>query len=276
MSKALVLGGGGVTGIAWEIGMIAGLAEAGIDLTTADIVVGTSAGSAVGAQILSGATIEDLYAQQLADAKSELAMKMGLGVYARFILAGLWPREETRARARLGRSALRATSVPEAERRRVWESRLKVRAWPARRLLVVAVDAESGESRVFDGASGVSLVDAVAASCAVPLVWPPVTIDGHRYMDGGTRSIANADLAAGCDRVVVLAPVTLAVRRTGRISVQLAGLGASVRSIVVSPDRAARMAIGRNVLDPAHRAAAARAGLDQAAAAAASIRSVWL
>jgi NTE family protein len=103
-----------------------------------------------------------------------------------------------------------------------------------------------------------------------------VTIDGHRYMDGGTRSIANADLAAGCERVVVLAPVTLAVRRTGRISVQLAGLGASVRSIVVSPDRAARMAIGRNVLDPAHRAAAARAGLDQAAAAAASIRSVWL
>ena len=276
MAKALVLGGGGITGIAWETGMIAGLAEAGIDLTTADVVVGTSAGSAVGAQILSGAKIEDLYAEQLADASAERATRMGLGVYVRFILTGLWPGDETRARARLGRSALRTISVPEDERRRVFENRLRLRTWPARRLLIVAVDAKSGETRVFDAASGVSIVDAVAASCAVPLVWPPMTIDGHRYMDGGTRSITNADLAVGCDQVVVLAPVIVAMRRSGRISAQLAGLGAGVRSTVVSPDAAARGAIGRNVLDPARRAPAARAGWDQAAEVAASIRSVWL
>ena len=259
-----------------EIGMIAGLAEAGIDLTQADVVVGTSAGSAVGAQILSDATTEELYAEQLADASSEIATKMGLGVLVRFILAGIWPRDETRARARLGSAALRASSVPESERRRVIESRLRLRTWPERRFLVVAVDADSGEPRVFDASSGVPIADAVAASCAVPLVWPPMTIDGHRYMDGGVRSIANADLATGCERVVVLAPVTAAVRRTGRISTQLAGLGAGVRSAVISPDAAARSAIGRNVLDPARRAASARAGRDQAASAAASIRAVWL
>ena len=56
---ALVLGGGGITGIAWEIGVLAGLAEAGVDLTGADLVVGTSAGSVVGAQITSGAPLED-------------------------------------------------------------------------------------------------------------------------------------------------------------------------------------------------------------------------
>ncbi|HET7337912.1 MAG TPA: patatin-like phospholipase family protein [Candidatus Dormibacteraeota bacterium] len=275
-SKALVLGGGGITGIAWEIGMIAGLFEAGIDLTAADVVVGTSAGSAVGAQILSGATVEELYEEQLADASSEIATKMGLGVIVRFILAGLWPRDETRARARLGRTALRASAVPESERRHVIESRLRLRTWPEQRLLIVAVDAESGEPRIFDAASGVPIVDAVAASCAVPLVWPPMTVDGHRYMDGGVRSIANADLAVGCERVVVLAPVTAAVRRTGRISTQLAGLGDGVRSVTVSPDSAARRAIGRRVLDPARRAGAARAGREQAADVAESIRPVWL
>lgn len=270
-----MLGGGGVTGIAWEIGLIAGLADSGVQLTQADLVVGTSAGSVVGVQILSGAPLEELYSGQLADASSEIGARMSLGALARFVLAGVWPRDETRARAALGRAALRARTVAESERKRVIESRLKLKTWPQQRLLIVAVDAESGASRVFDSSSGISLVDAVASSCAVPLVWPPMTVDGHRYMDGGVRSIANADLAAGCERVVVLAPVTAAVRRSGRISTQLAGLGADVRSIVVSPDAAARRAIGRNVLDPAHRAAAARAGRHQAELAASVVKSVW-
>ena len=270
-----MLGGGGVTGIAWEIGLIAGLGDAGVRMTQADVVVGTSAGSVVGVQILSGAPLEELYAGQLAAASSEIGARMSLAALARIVLAGVWPRDETRARAALGHAALRAKTVPEADRKNVIESRLKLKTWPQQRLLIVAVDAESGEPRVFDSSSGISLVDAVASSCAVPLVWPPMTVDGHRYMDGGVRSIANADLAAGCDRVVVLAPVTAAVRRSGRISTQLAGLGADVRSIVISPDAAARRAIGRNVLDPAHRANAARAGRRQAELAASAVKSVW-
>ena len=273
--RGLVLGGGGVTGIAWEIGLIAGLADSGVQLTQADVVVGTSAGSVVGVQILSGAPLTDLYGDQLADASSEIGARMSLAALARFVLAGVWPRDETRARAALGRAALRARTVAESERKRVIESRLKLKTWPQQSLLIVAVDAETGASRVFDSSSGVSLVDAVASSCAVPLVWPPMTVDGHRYMDGGVRSITNADLAAGCERVVVLAPVTAAVRRSGRISTQLAGLGADVRSIVASPDAAARRAIGRNVLDPSHRAAAARAGRRQAELAASAVKSVW-
>lgn len=274
--RGLVLGGGGVTGVAWETGLIAGLAEAGIALTEADVVIGTSAGSVVGAQVLSGAPLEELYAEQLADASSEIGARMSLLALGRFLLAGVWPRDETRARAALGHAALKARTVPESERRRVIESRLKLKTWPRQRLLIVAVDAESGDARVFDSSSGISLVDAVSSSCAVPLVWPPMTVDGHRYIDGGVRSITNADLAAGCDRVVVLAPVTVAVRRSGRISTQLAALGENVRSTVVSPDAEARRAIGRNVLDPAHRAAAARAGRRQAAQAAAAVRSVWM
>jgi NTE family protein len=273
--RALVLGGGGVTGIAWELGMLAGLADNGVELTSADLVVGTSAGSVVGAQVLSGTSIEDLYAEQLADATGEIAARMGNGALVRFVIASLWPGDGRRGRAYLGRAALAARTVPESERRAVIESRLRSNQWPERRLLITAVDAESGDVRVFDRDSGVPLSEAVAASCAVPIVWPPITIRGRRYIDGGVRSIANADLAFGCDRVVVLAPVTVALRRSGRIASQLGGLGPGVRSVVVSPDAEARGAIGRNVLDPAKRAASARAGRRQAASAISAVGDVW-
>ncbi len=273
--RALVLGGGGVTGIAWETGLLAGLAEAGIDLSSADVIVGTSAGSVVGAQISSGAKLNDLYLAQLADPTGEIAARMGPTTTLRFVAAMAWPGDEQRARARLGRAALKARTVPEAERRAVISKRLPSASWPERRLLITAVDAETGELRVFDREGGVPLPDAVAASCAVPLVWPPISIDGRRYIDGGVRSVANADLAAGCDRVVVLAPVTFALRRSARIASQLASLGAGVRSVVVSPDSQARQAIGGNVLDPAHRVAAARAGHAQSAGVAESIAAIW-
>ncbi len=272
---ALVLGGGGITGIAWELGILAGLAEAGVDLTTAATIVGTSAGSVVGAQISSGVSLDDLYAEQLKDPSGEIAAKMGLGVIARFVILSAWPGDEQRSRARLGRASLKARTVPESARRAVIEERLSNPPWPARRLLITAVDAETGELRVFDRDSGVALVDAVAASCAVPLVWPPMTVAGRRYIDGGVRSIANADLATGCDRVVVLAPVTVALRRSGRIASQLSTLGPHVRSVTVSPDAQSRKAIGSNVLDPAHRAASARAGRMQAAGLVAAIAAVW-
>jgi NTE family protein len=273
--RALVLGGGGVTGIAWETGMLAGLAEAGIELTSADLVVGTSAGSVVGAQILSGASLADLYAAQLTDATGEIAARMGATTMLRFVAALLWPGDEQNARARLGRAALKARTVPEAERRAVIERRLPSAEWPERRLLIASVDALTGELRIFDRSSGVPLPDAVAASCAVPLVWPPITIDGRRYIDGGVRSATNADLAAGCDRVVVLAPITYALRRSGSIRNQLASLGPSIRSVVISPDAAARKAIGSNVLDPAHRVMSARAGHAQSPGVTDSVAAVW-
>ena len=153
------------------------------------------------------------------------------------------------------------------------ESRLPVREWPDRTLRVTAVDVATGEFRTFDRDAGVPLVRAVAASCAVPGVWPPVTIDGRRYMDGGIRSGANADLAAGYDRVVVLAPLPRGFG-TGAAR-QVEALRAAARVELVSPDADALKAFGRNVLDPARRADAARAGLAQAASVVERVRSVW-
>ncbi|MFC0506121.1 patatin-like phospholipase family protein [Micromonospora costi] len=276
MERALVLGGGGVTGVAWEWGLLAGLAERGVPLAEAELVVGTSAGSMVGAQLCSGRPLEESYAAQLTPPRGEAAARFGMAAVARLVWAGARTRDEVRARARIGAMALSARTQSESSRRAVIESRLPVRDWPARRLLVTAVDARSGEFVVFDAASGVPLVDAVGASCAVPGVWPPVTIGERRYVDGGMRSPVNADLAAGSDRVVVLAPTTAAFGPMPRLSAQVAALrGQGARVVVVSPDAAARAAIGRNVLDPARRAAAARAGRAQADAVTDEVAAVW-
>jgi NTE family protein len=270
-----VLGGGGVTGVAWETGMLCGLVEAGVDLTTADLLVGTSAGSVVAAQVAGGSALDALFAAQTAAPTGEIAARLGGGNLLRFLLAMAWPGDAQRARARLGRAALRARTVPEAERRTVIERRLPRHDWPDRRLLIIAVNAATGAFVVFDRDSGVSLVDAVGASCAVPLVWPPVTIQGQRYMDGGVRSVTNADLAAGCGRVVVIAPTTAALRRADRVETQLATIGPNVRAVVASPDAEARQAIGRNVLDPARRKVAAEAGRRQATLVADLVRETW-
>ena len=277
MSRALVLGGGGVTGVAWEIGLLAGLADAGVDLRDADVVVGTSAGSSVGAQVTSGTDLEELYQRQLSGPVTEIPARLGIGGLARYVSAMVRHRKHPEVgRAHLGRLALEASTVPEAERRAVIAARLPSHEWPARRLLVTAVDAHTGEFRVFEAGDGVPLVDAVAASCAVPLVWPPVTIGDRRWIDGGVRSPANADLAAGHDRVVVVAPMTRALGPMAATAQVAALRAAGARVALVAPDAAATRAIGRNPLDPSRREPAARAGRAQAAEAAAQVRSVWL
>ena len=275
VARALVLGGGGVTGIAWMTGLLAGLAEAGVDLSDADVVIGTSAGSVVGAQLRSGLPLADLYAEQLKEPAGEIGARIGAGVLARYILYSLFPGSERNAHRRLGRAALRTKAVPPEERLRVIDSRLPKKDWPEGRLLVTSVDAESGEAVVFTRDGEATLSEAVAASCAVPLVWPPAAINGRRYIDGGMRSITNADLATDCERVLVIAPVTAALRPRARISAQLRRLGPGVRSLVISPDAEARKAIGTNVLDPARRVGSARAGHAQAASVAKSVADLW-
>jgi NTE family protein len=277
VAKALVLGGGGITGIAWEIGILAGLTERGVDLTDADLVIGTSAGSVVGVDIRSGASLADLYRFQTRPPGSEeIYARMGLGVMAKYLRAMLLSRKPEAARARVGALALRARTETEAARRRVIESRLPVQQWPAGRLQITALDALTGDLAVFDADSGVRLLDAVGASCAVPGIWPPVTINGRRYIDGGIRSAANADLAAGCERIIVIAPLASGFGPLASPVNQARALSAAGALVtVIKPDKAALRAIGRNVLDPARRPAAALAGYAQAESVAHEAKAVW-
>jgi len=149
-----------------------------------------------------------------------------------------------------------------------------VQQWPDRALKITAVDADSGELTVWDRDSGVDLVSAVASSCAVPTVWPPVEIDGRHYMDGGMRSSANVDLARGAERLVVLAPIPQAFSRKTSIRAQLAEVAPRAWR-VVSPDEEALAAFGRNLLDPAKRATAAEAGLRQAEGLVEELAHIW-
>jgi NTE family protein len=275
---ALVLGGGGITGIAWEIGVLAGLAEAGTDLSGADLVVGTSAGSVVGAQLACGAELGAMYERQLEPATAEKAAQLNRATLAQFAWAMLRSRgKDVEFRRRIGALAIAAEKAgvtpSEQERLDVIGSRLVGTQWPSRALVITAVDAETGEFRTFDRDSGVPLLQAVAASCAVPGVYPPVTVGGHRCIDGGMRSAANADLAQDYDRVVVLAPIPRGVGPMASVDAQVTGMVSRV--VVVSPDKDSRTAIGRNVLDPAARAPSAEAGRRQAASVASRVADVW-
>lgn len=273
--RALVLGGGGFTGIAWMWGVLAGLAERGVDLAGADLVVGTSAGAVVGTQLAAGLDLEVRYATQLAALEGEVAVTLRPVTLLRFGVALLGRPTPERVRRRIGRIALRASTVPESARLRLVGGRLQVTAWPERALRVTAVDAVTGEFRTFDRTSGVPLQEAVTASCAVPGIWPPITVDGRRYVDGGLRSPVNADLAAGYARVVVLAPIVRGLGPITAAATQVAALRERSRVAFVSPDAAALAAIGRNALDPARRPQSARAGRAQAGDVAADVRAVW-
>jgi NTE family protein len=268
IEQALVLGGGGIAGIAWMTGLLAGLADAGQDVTGADLVIGTSAGAAVAAQLGSGLPLDDLYARQVDPAlqSAEITAEINLDSFAaefgKYLQGSSSPQDALRA---AGAFALAATTVPEAARRAVITSRLPSHDWPARPIKLVAVDCETGVTEVFDSASGVSLVDAVAASCAVPGIWPPVTIGGRRYMDGGVRSSDNADLAAGAARIIVVSPLGDSPLPTPmplrEVVASLRDGGAHV--MVLSPDDASRSFIEANPLDPAVRVPAAEAGRAQ-------------
>ncbi|WP_455359514.1 patatin-like phospholipase family protein [Streptomyces sp. SYSU K21746] len=274
---ALVLGGGGLTGIGWECGILHGLSEAGVDLGTADLVVGTSAGSIVGAQLTSGLlNTRELYERQLIDPAGESLARLGTGLMARYAWGVLRSRDAAGYGVRMGAMALAARTPEESERRAVIAARLVSHDWPDRRLVVTAVDALTGEFKAFDRDSEVGLVDAVSASCAVPGVYPPMTIGDRRWIDGGMRSSANADLAAGHGRVVIIAPISVGGGPIASARAQAARLAAEgARVVLITPDRAARAAFGRNVLDPARRAPAARAGLAQATAHAEEVADIW-
>jgi NTE family protein len=179
------------------------------------------------------------------------------------------------ARRRLGAIAVAADTPSTAARRAVIESRLAVKAWGDRSLRLTAVDAETGELRVFDRDSGVDLVDAVMASCAVPGVWPVVEIDGKKYMDGGMRSGTNADLAAGADPVLIVTPSTERTPMGPAVPPSELDVLAPAGVHVIYADAASIASFGANPLDPAARRPAALAGREVGRRAADAVAALW-
>jgi NTE family protein len=273
--RAVILGGGGVTGIAWETGVLKGLQDAGVDLAAADAIIGTSAGSFAGAYLAAG-LVNQFFDAQFDDDVVEIAATMSPESIEAFRKAiadgGGDPRVTGRA---LGRMALAATTVSSEARAAVVASRLSSMDWPNAPLQMTAIDAETGDLHLFDKASGISLATAAAASGAVPGLWPAVEAQGRKWIDGGSCSPTNASLGAGYSRVVVIAPAAEGFPGGG-VRDEVADLEArGIHVILIVPDERTRGAIGDNVFDPARRGPAAEAGRLQGQAAAADVKSVW-
>ncbi|MFI5936633.1 patatin-like phospholipase family protein [Actinoplanes sp. NPDC051494] len=272
--RALVLGGGGITGIAWELGLIAGLRRLGTDLGSADLIIGTSAGAYVGALLATGTDLDEAIAAASA-IKIELSPRVDPGLMAQGF-AILTDRTRTPAQLRaaigaLARSAALGDDAPHVAR---FAAQLPAHTWPRTpRLVVTAVSTTTGELTAWDAGADVALPAAVAASCALPGVFPPVRVGDDRYMDGGLRSVTNTDLATGAEAVVVLAPSSGMFRTPP--ATELNAL-APARSALIAPDDTARAAMGTNILDPGRRADALAAGIAQAAAVAGAVAKAWL
>ena len=266
--RGLVLGAGGHAASSWEIGLITGLADEGIHVRDADLLVGTSAGSRVAAQLASGLALDELFARQSDPTpaklppmdwqrwRHELAQAKAAGGGAAAILR------------RIGDLAMTVPHPDGHDRRWFVTSELPIDAWPERELRVAAVECETGERRVFDRTSGIWLADAVTASGALAGVWPPVAFAGRSYIDGGFYATENADIASDCERVLILG------LRPGNPSLPVTSLEdalpmlvrAGVQIEVVHPDDATQAvfaAAGGNVLDPAVRDPAARSAREQ-------------
>ncbi|MDX1890466.1 patatin-like phospholipase family protein [Mycolicibacterium sp. 050158] len=267
--RGLVLAGGGLAGIAWEIGILRGIADeapqVARELLDSDVLLGTSAGSTVAAQIGSGTALEALFDAQVSGDGHEIDPGVSIDDLVALLATATTGEDDTGERVlqRIGAIAVAADTVTEPVRRAVIAHRLPSREWPDRVLRVTAIDVATGELLVIDRESGISLVDAVAASCAVPGVWPPVTVGVRRLMDGGAGSLVNMPVASDCDEVVVLVPSSETAPSPfgSGAAAEIAAVGDA--ALAVFADEASIEAFGPNPLDPACRAPSATAGREQ-------------
>lgn len=265
----MVLAGGGYAASAWEIGLITGMADAGLDVRNADLFVGTSSGSRVALHLASGVAHEEVFQRRVRPGPPSaerppvidwVELRDGL---ARAKQAGGGPAEILR---RIGSLALAAALGRNGStRREIVAAQLPMETWPEQKVLIVTVNADTGERRAFDRNSGIDLVDAVIASTA-SFGWPPTLFQGQHYIDGGFYSSDNADLATGFDRVMILAlqpppglPSMKLVSLDAAVNTLRSG-GAQVEVIHPDEDTLAALASAGGVMNPAISAPAARAG----------------
>lgn len=292
MRFGLVLGGGGVVGIAWEIGVLAGLQRAGaLPAAGPDVVVGTSAGSVVGSRLALGHDLDALVDEQRAPAPRPAAtegppartgdLSAVMEIFGALRQAPEVTPEVTKV---VGAKAMAATTPPEDRWIASFEASVGT-AWPpARDLRIATLDCESGERRIWSAADAgdAPLATAVASSCAVPGMFPTVGIAGRRYTDGGVWSVTNADVLVDdhLDAVLLVVPTAAAAaQQAGRhtafeVEAELLE-AAGVRTATITPGPTFGTEIGlMNLMNPAYRQAAVDVGLADGEAAAATVRSL--
>lgn len=272
--RGLILGGGGVAGIAWEIGLLHGLLSAGVPLLDADEVIGTSAGAFAGAALLDARGIAWAYDRQLTGAAREISADFPPEVIdALTTILRDHADDMEEAGRRLGAFAIDARTIETSARMAVVSDRLAMREWPSERLRMTAIDARTGKLHLLDRASGLDIVDAAAASGAAPGIWPVVRTGETVWIDGGSVSVTNAQLAAAYRRCLVVSPMTMNFSGAS-VQSQLDAFPDTL-SLLIVPDDASMEAIGTNPFDADRRPGAAEAGYRQGLAAAGEASAIW-
>ncbi len=266
MRRALVLAGGGYVASSWEIGLITGMADVGLDIRNADLFVGTSAGARVVLDLTSGKALDEIY-QRRAGPDVPALESHAMIDWAR-LRAGVDDAKQTGGSPaeilrRYGALALTAAVGKGSDRRKVVATQLPLLAWPKQRVLITAVNAETGERRAFDRDSGIDLVDAVIATTA-SFGSPPLLFDGHHYIDGGYYSGDNADLAIGFECVLILSlrppPNAMRLVPLDPAVEALRAAGAQVEVIYPDEDTLAALVPTGGVMNPASGRPAAIVG----------------
>jgi len=295
--RAVVLGGGGPVGVGWQVGLAAGLAAGGVDLGRAATVVGTSAGSITGAYLAGGADpvefagqVGDLFARNIGATGVDQIDMGAMAATADLLIGVIADTDRGTPQERLvqvGQAALAAETVSEDAYVGAITGALGDRPWPEG-FVCTAVDTATGAFTVWDQAAGVPLARAVASSCAVPGVYPPVTINGARYTDGGARSPLNTDLAQGHDAVLVVSVMPLALppgladerfqrffdAQDAEIEALRSG-GARVEVIGPGEEFLALSGFGMSLMDFSLITPAVEAGTRQGRAEAARVAEIW-
>ncbi|MFF0751857.1 patatin-like phospholipase family protein [Streptomyces sp. NPDC004267] len=273
LDRALVLGAGGLVGTAWTAGLAVGLGRDGIDLGEADLFVGTSAGAIVAALLATGQDPARLATPMRPADGSTPPRVDGRRLGEAFAVLGNAAADPAGARREAGRIALAADTGPEQPHVARMRAMVGTDDWPERRLLIPVLDAETGEQQVLDRTSAAPLPSAVAASTAFPGIYPPITLNGRRYMDGSLQSATNAGLAAGARALVVIDPQAHLFPR--ELLHQELTAAAAHTAVTVEPDPGSIRTFGPDLNDRTAWAPAYEAGLRQAADAAQQLRLAW-
>lgn len=283
-ARALVLGGGGAVGVAWQAGLLTGLREAGVDLAGAEATVGTSAGALTGALLSSGRDVTDALTSLAALGQSidPDALAAGDEAFLSAMRQASLDADPRHALAAIGRAAQQASTLPEDVYLGLFGT-LDGTAWPAG-FRCTAIDADTGDLVVWDQGSGVPLPHAVAASCSIPQLFPVVTIKGRHYLDGGMLSHLNATAAPPADILLVLScqPLGSQGPRAGsalaasdaRADAELAQLRETRRLVALEPDFS-DIEAPANMMDPNLAIQAFQIGRRQAEREAAAIQAAW-
>jgi NTE family protein len=287
--RALVLGGGGMIGAAWEAGLCRGLFERGVDLRDCDAFVGTSAGAITCSQLAAGELPRgpDSPPRQRTEGADVDPSRIDMKAFGKAFTKWSQIQRTTPADAReIGLVARVLYRDTEAD----WIQGITAVsggpiAWPKKPFFITAVDTESGERVAFDSLHGVEIGRAIAASAAVPGIFASVEIDGKLYMDGQVHSSTHADLLLNHPRAKKAAEVIIAMPTNSSTAVGigahaerevaaeielLKAAGCIVRFVTPTAEHAARL--GNNVMDAKKMPDAYAVGLEAGHALAAELK----